>query len=70
MADASNLTFEFDELPGVLFTATRGSQGEPGLPSNWITIVGTRRETPDPTADIPDPEPVTVEVCRVGFAGP
>ncbi len=63
-------SFTLDDLPDVTFTVDRGSLGEPGLPSTWITIVGTRREIPAPTADIPDPDPITVEVCRVGFAGP
>ena len=63
-------TFTLDDLPDVAFTVERSSGGEAGLPSNWITIVGTRQEVPSPTDDIPDPGPVTVEVCRIGFAGP
>lgn len=63
-------TFTLADLPDVTFTATRGSGGDPGLPSSWITVTGVRQETPAPTDDIPDPEPVDVEVCRIGFAGP
>ena len=63
-------SFTLPDLPDVMFTVERGSGGESGLPSNWLTIVGTRTETPAPTPDIPDPEPVEVEVCRAGFAGP
>lgn len=63
-------TFTIDDLPNVAFTIERGSGGDSGLPSNWLTLVGTRQETPAPTDDIPAPEPVTVEVCRIGFAGP
>ena len=63
-------TFTLDDLPDIVFTAQRGSGGDSGLPSNWITITGTRQETPAPTDDIPDPDPIEVEVCRIGFAGP
>lgn len=66
----SATTFTLDDLPGVTFTVERGSGGESGLPSTWITLVGTRQETPAPTDDIPDPDPIDVEVCRIGFAGP
>jgi len=66
----SATTFTLDDLPDVTFTVERGSGGEAGMPSNWITIVGTRIETPEPTEDIPKPDPIEVEVCRVGFAGP
>ena len=63
-------TFDLPDLPDVTFTVERGSGGDTGLPSTWITIVGTRPETPEPTDDIPNPDPITVEVCRIGFAGP
>lgn len=62
--------FTVEDLPDVVFTVERGSGGDSGLPSNWLTIVGVREETPDPTDDIPNPEPTSVEVCRIGFAGP
>lgn len=45
MADT---TFALDEIPGVTFTASFGSGGESGLPSNWIQIVGT---VPNPHYD-------------------
>lgn len=38
MADT---TFSLDELPTVVFTASFGSGGQPGLPSNTISIRGT-----------------------------
>ncbi|MGB6246124.1 hypothetical protein [Gordonia sp. (in: high G+C Gram-positive bacteria)] len=66
----SATTFTLDELPDVTFTVERGSGGEPGLPSTWITIVGTQMGTTAPTDDIPNPTPVAVEVFRAGFVGP
>lgn len=62
--------FTLDDLPDVTFTVERGTQGEAGLPSNWVTITGTREIVPEPTDDIPDPTPVVETVCQVGFAGP
>ncbi|ROZ89026.1 hypothetical protein [Gordonia sp. OPL2] len=59
-------TFTLPEIPDVTFTVTRGSDGESGLPSNWINIRGTRPGTP--TDDDPEPDPVVVS--EVGFAGP
>ncbi|QDF17475.1 hypothetical protein SEA_PHROSTEDPHLAKE_31 [Gordonia phage PhrostedPhlake] len=38
---ANDTIFELPEIPGVTFTASYGSGGETGLPSNWIRIVGT-----------------------------
>ncbi len=76
--------FELPEIPGVTFTASYGSGGETGLPSNWIRIVGTI-ENPwyDPTYDYSlDPSGYTAatdpwkrhtqfpEVCAMGFGGP
>lgn len=63
-------SFTHPDLPDIAFTLERGSGGDPGLPSSWMTLVGTRQETPSPTEDIADPGPITVEVCRIGFAGP
>lgn len=76
--------FELPEIPGVTFTASYGSGGETGLPSNWIRIVGTV-ENPwyEPTYDYDlDPSGYTEvtdpwkrhtqfpEVCAMGFGGP
>lgn len=65
-----NTTFELPDIPDVTFTVTRGSGGTAGLPSNWISIVGTRLVMPQPTDDIPEPTPVEEVVCEIGFAGP
>ena len=59
-------TFTLPELPDVTFQVTRGSGGDSGLPSNWITLRGTKPGVP--TEDDTDPEPVVV--CQLGFAGP
>lgn len=61
MAD-NEAVFEFGDLPGVTFTAVRGSGGESGLPSNWISVTATQ------PADDPEHDPIIV--CQVGFAGP
>ena len=66
----SHCTFTHPELPDIEWRLERGSGGDPGLPSTWMTLVGTRQETPAPTDDIPNPDPITVEVARIGFAGP
>ena len=61
MAD-NEAVFEFGDLPDVTFAVTRGTGGQAGLPSNWISIVGTR------PAEDPDQDPIIV--CQAGFAGP
>ncbi|WPH57906.1 hypothetical protein SEA_RAYTHEFIREFLY_29 [Gordonia phage RayTheFireFly] len=76
--------FELPEIPGVTFTASFGSGGETGLPSNWIRIVGTV-ENPwyEPTYNYGlDPKGYTEvtdpwkrhtqfpKVCEMGFGGP
>ena len=55
-------TFTHPDLPDITFEVTRGSGGQAGLPSNWISIVGTR------PSDEPDHDPIIV--CQAGFAGP
>ncbi|QDH92472.1 hypothetical protein SEA_DMITRI_29 [Gordonia phage Dmitri] len=81
MADT---TFELDEIPGVTFTASFGSGGQTGLPSNWVRIVGTVDNPyyepgynygldPDGFTEVTDPwrrHTDVVEVCAMGFAGP
>jgi len=81
MADT---TFELDEIPGVTFTASFGSGGQTGLPSNWVRIVGTVENPwyePDYNygADLKGYTEVTdpwkrhtqhPEVCAMGFGGP
>lgn len=56
------VTFTHPDLPDITFEVTRGSGGQAGLPSNWISIVGTR------PAEDPDHDPIIV--CQAGFAGP
>ena len=70
MAEQEPTTFTIPDIPDITFTATRGSGGQAGLPSNWITIRGTRLVMPAPTDDVPEPTPIEEVVCEVGFAGP
>lgn len=60
--DVPAVTFVLPDLPDVTFAVTRGSGGQAGLPSNWISIVGTR------PSDEPGQDPIIV--CKAGFAGP
>ncbi|WP_044506239.1 hypothetical protein [Gordonia sp. KTR9] len=81
MADT---TFALDEIPGVTFTASYGSGGQTGLPSNWVRIVGTIENPyyepgynygldPNGYTEVTDPwkrHTPLVEVCALGFGGP
>lgn len=76
--------FELPEIPGVTFTASYGSGGETGLPSNWIRIVGTVENPyyeptynygldPNGYTEITDPwkrHTQHPEVFAMGFGGP
>lgn len=55
--ETNTATFTIGELPGLTFTVTRGSGGETGLPSNWISIVAADDDG-NPTG------------FHVGFQGP
>lgn len=81
---ANDTIFELPEIPGVTFTASYGSGGETGLPSNWIRIVGTV-ENPyydpaynyglDPKGYVETTDPWKrhtqyPEVCAIGLVGP
>ncbi|QPX61731.1 hypothetical protein SEA_BUNKER_28 [Gordonia phage Bunker] len=81
---ANDTIFELSEIPGVTFTASYGSGGETGLPSNWIRIVGTVENPwydpaynygsdPNGYTEVTDPwkrHTQFPEVCAMGFGGP
>lgn len=81
---ANDTIFEVPEIPGVTFTASFGSGGQTGLPSNWVRIVGTAPNPhhdpdynygldPQGYTEVTDPwkrHTAILEVIAVGFAGP